>query len=225
LPDTHGALVSSVTPKGPAEIAGLQPGDVITMFGGQKLNAMRNLPRIVAETAVGSEATLTYLRNGKEMKAQVKIGELEKAEEDGLLETADTAPVSEGVKIDAMGVTVQAVSNMNRQTYGLAPDVEGVVITKIDPLSETAEKGLMEGDVIVEINQQPATDPAKVQEILDAALKSSRNSVLLLVNRMGDIRFVAVRVSAAEVKKPESPKKPAEKKSDTKPVPEKSDAE
>ncbi|MGQ0527180.1 MAG: DegQ family serine endoprotease [Alphaproteobacteria bacterium] len=198
LPDMHGALVSSVTPKGPAAAAGLQPGDVITEFGGQKLNAMRNLPRIVAETAIDAEVELTYWRNGKVAKAKVKVGELEKAEEEGLLETAGTAPVSEGVGVESMGVTVQAVSNMNRQTYGLTPEVAGVVITKVTPGSEAAEKGLLEGDVIVEINQQPAADPAKVQELLDAAVKSGRNSVLLLINRQGDIRFVAVRLKTPE---------------------------
>jgi serine protease Do len=64
----------------------------------------------------------------------------------------------------------------------------------VEDLSEAAKKGLLEGDVIVEINQQAVNDPGKARDLIDKAAKNGRSSVLLLVNREGDVRFVALKL-------------------------------
>ncbi len=196
LPHASGALVASIAAQGPAEAAGLQPGDIILSFNGEKLSAMRQLPRVVAETAIGTDATVTYWREGKELSAKIKVGELEKAEEDGLLEGSETV-MARGTKIDAVGLTLSPMSDTLRQDYLIPGNVEGVVITGVADMSEAAEKGLLPGDVLIEINQQPVKDPAKVADIIDKAVKNQRSSVLLLLNREGDVRFVALRVDRA----------------------------
>jgi serine protease Do len=204
LPHASGALVSSITPGGPAEAAKLQPGDIILSFNGEKMSAMRQLPRLVAETAIGTDATVTYWRNGKELSAKIKVGELEKAEEDGLLESGE-APLAQGTELDAVGLTLSPMSDTLRQDYLIPGNVEGVVITGVADMSEAAEKGLLPGDVLVEINQQPVKDPAKVADIIEKAMKNQRSSVLLLLNREGDVRFVALRVDQAAKGKEKSP--------------------
>lgn len=198
----HGALVASVTPDGPAAKAKLEAGDIITEFNGRDVHDMRSLPRIVAETPINEDVTLKYWRDGKERKAKVKIGELEKAEEDGLLETeSEDIPDVKGTDIPLVGLSVGALTDEMRKTYGVPSDVSGVLVLKTDPRSEAQEKGLDTGDIIVEINQQAVTAPQDAVELFDKADKSGRSSVLLLVNREGDVRFVALKLKKKDKEK------------------------
>ena len=198
LKGVQGALVASTTEDGPAAKAGLEPGDVILEFNGQKLSAMRQLPRIVAETPLGTKANVLYWRNGKNATTKVEVGELEKAEQDGLLETADVAKdvkPGQGTEIPTMGVTVSSLSPALRESYEIPDSAKGVVVTDVKPGGESAAKGLTAGDVIIEINQQAATDSATAKKLLEDAQKSGKTSVLLLVDHQGkgDVRFVALR--------------------------------
>ncbi|GJL86203.1 MAG: serine protease [Micavibrio sp.] len=197
LKETKGALIASVTEDGPAEKAGIEAGDIITRFNGKEIDEMRTLPRSVAETPIDSDAEVFYWRDGKEKKTKVKIGELEKAEEEGLLVTGPSA-TGKGVEIESAGVKLSAMNEFLRQEYDIPKDVSGVVITSVKHLSEAAKKGLIEGDVIVEINQQPVTEPEKAKDIIAKAEKNGRSSVLLLINREGDVRFVALRLKKGE---------------------------
>lgn len=198
LDKARGALVASVTPTGPSEKAGLQQGDVITEFNGKAVNDMRGLPRIVAETRIGEKATIKYWRGGKEHSGTVEVGELEKAEADGLLsaEAAKSATGKAGsTPIDTVGLSVRSLTPADREKLGLAADVEGVLVTDITPRSEAAEKGVLRGDVIMEINQQQITDPSHAAKIIEEARKAERKSVLLLINRDNDVKFVALRLN------------------------------
>jgi serine protease Do len=195
-----GALVASVTPTGPAEKAGLKPGDIILEFDGKSVSQMRTLPRIVAETEIGRNVDLVYWRDGKKEKTKVAVGELEKAEEDGLLSASgkdkeDTTAPSGGLSIDMVGLTLGRITDQDRSAHSIPEDVEGAMVLETKPGSEAAEKGLAAGDVVVEINQQPAIDAKTALEIITKAEKAGRNSVLLLVNREGDVRFVALRLN------------------------------
>jgi len=200
LKDAHGALIASVTPTGPAEIAGIKPGDIVLKFNDKPIKEMRELPRLVAEAAIDTEATIEYWRDGQLKTTKIKVGELEKAEDDGLLDKedgveGDTGAPGETTKIETVGLSIAAISAPDRQTYNIGDDVQGVIVVGTTPSSEAAEKGLTPGDVIVEINQQSVTDTTMAKDIIDKAGKAGRNSVLLLVNREGDVRFVALRLN------------------------------
>jgi len=195
----HGALVASITPSGPAEKAGLQPGDIITGFDGKNISEMRELPRIVAETSIGSKVKLTYWRDGKSNATTVEVGELEKAEKEGLVNEASDddqqqQPAEVGVEVKSVGLTVREIKAADRDQYRIPNDVAGVLVSGVDPSKEAALKGLTPGDVIVEVNQQAVKAPADVASFMDQAEKAGRSSVLLLINRAGDVRFVALRV-------------------------------
>lgn len=193
LPKTEGALVASVTKDGPAEKAGIEAGDIILKINGQDVKEMRLLPRLVAETDIGADAQVTYWRDGKEYTTAVTVGELEKAEEDGLVATGPKSS-DDGFEIDSVGLIVKKMSPVLRDEFTIANTIDGIVITEIINLSEAAKKGLSEGDVIVEINQQPVLEPEKLKEIIDKARKNKRRSVLLLINSGGEVRFVALRL-------------------------------
>lgn len=197
LPDSHGALVASVTEGGPAAKTKLKPGDVITEFDGKKVTAMRNLPRIVAETGIDKKVDFKFWRDGKEMSDSIKVGELEKAEESGLLSEEPAiakAEPNKGTEVAKVGINVGSLSESTRRAFSVPEDVSGVIVLKADPKGEAAIKGLSVGDVIVEINQQKVENPAQVPDILEKAEKDGKTSVLLLVNREGDVRFVALRL-------------------------------
>ena len=76
LQSARGALVNSVVPGGPAERAGVRPGDVITALNGTAIHDTNALRNAVARTAPGSDVTLTVWRNGREEQLRVRLGEL-----------------------------------------------------------------------------------------------------------------------------------------------------
>ncbi|MCB1784333.1 MAG: DegQ family serine endoprotease [Alphaproteobacteria bacterium] len=197
LEKAEGALVASVTEEGPAEKAGIESGDVILSINGQKITEMRMLPRIVAETDIGAMADVVYWRDGKTHTVKAEVGELEKAEEDGLIAKG---PKSDGggLEIAPVGLVLKKLTPETRSEFNLPPTISGVVVSEVKNLSEAAKKGISEGDVIIEINQQPVTEPEAIEEVIQKALKNNRKSILLLVNSNGDVQFIALRLDQEE---------------------------
>jgi len=190
----RGALVASVTEGGPAEKAGLEAGDIIIEFNGNAIDEMKMLPRYVAEAGIESEATVKYWRDGKVHSAHVTVGELEKAEDEGLVPSAEDKPKSSGIEVESVGMTLKAIEDKDRSAFQIPNDVKGVLVYDVKQASEAENKGLDSGDVIVEINQQPVETPEDALDIIEKAKANARKSVLLLVNRGGDVRFVALRL-------------------------------
>ncbi len=190
----RGALIASVTEDGPAKAAGIEVGDIILEFNGNKIEEMKMLPRFVAETDIDSKAKVKLWRDGKEVVVEVTVGELEKAEEDGLIPSADDKPKSSGVDVEGVGLTLKAIEDKDRSAFQIPRDVAGVLIYDVKQASEAESKGLDTGDVIVEINQQPVKTPEEAMDIIEKAKDNARKSVLLLVNTRGDVRFVALRL-------------------------------
>jgi serine protease Do len=208
LDKPRGALVASITAEGPAEKAKLKAGDIITSFDGKAVTEMRHLPRIVAETPIDKKVEITFWRNGKEHTASIEVGELEKAEENGLLAENTAKPKetpSKGTDLSEFGVTVGSVSETARKNFNIPADVTGVVVLKAVPTGEAAKQGLLEGDVIVEINQTPIETPKHASDVVAKAKKDGRPSVLILANREGDVRFLALQFSKDSKKKDEEP--------------------
>jgi len=196
LDDAAGALVASVTAGGPAKEAGLRAGDVILRFNDRPIKDMRQLPRLVAETSVGSLVPVTVWRDGDRQVIDVALGELEAAEDQGLL-TAEAEPQG-GVAPErgaaVLGLTVAPITPELAETFDLAGDADGVVITDVDADSGAAEKGLRPGHVIVEVNQEPVSLPEEMRAAVDKARDSGRSSVLLLVQRDDDMSFLALKL-------------------------------
>ncbi len=193
LEKPRGALVASVNENGPAKRAGLQAGDIILEINERQIKEMKHLPRIVAENDIDAKVELKYWRNNKVHSTKVIIGELERAEEEGLLAGA-TKSTGGNIFIDSLGLTLIELNDKLRAKYNISRSVQGVFINEVKPMSQAANKGLSEGVIIMEINQQPVSKPQEIIDIIEKAKKNGSKSVLLLVNDSNNVRFIALRL-------------------------------
>jgi serine protease Do len=196
LPESHGALIASVTPGGPAAKADIQAGDVIVEFDGKKVDRMRSLPRLVAETAIGKRTAVRLWRRGEEKTVEVVLGELpddEQLAELGQPEQQEAPSATAAAKIDALGITVSNIGPELKTQYSLPETARGVVITEVNGSSPAAAENLRPGDLIVEVGQEEVGSPPEVTAKVNQAKQEGKKSILLLIDRQGDLRFVALR--------------------------------
>ncbi|MEM6889387.1 MAG: Do family serine endopeptidase [Pseudomonadota bacterium] len=194
LEDTAGALVTDV-PEGPALEAGMQAGDVIVSFAGQTVEDTRGLVREVGNSPVGETVRVVVLRDGTSQTLRVTLGRREEAE--GAVPAVAEAPEGEEdpQSKDVLGLTVTVLSDELRGELGADEDTEGLAVTAVDEASEAYEKGLRAGDIITEAAQQRVTTISELEDRIAAAQEAGRKSLLLLVRRAGDPRFVALSLS------------------------------
>ncbi|ATI41024.1 serine protease [Pacificitalea manganoxidans] len=205
LSDASGALVTDV-PEGPAAEAGMQAGDVITSFDGLDVADTRELVRRVGNTEVGKTVPVTVWREGATETLQVTLGRRETAE--GAVPAAMDATPQEPEEAQVLGLTVSPINEELRETLELTAGTEGLVITEVDEMAEAYEKGLRAGDVITEAGQQKVTAVADLQSRIEEAQDAGRKSLLLLIRRAGEPRFVALTVDG-DIPAPENDDAPA----------------
>jgi serine protease Do len=198
MDEATGALVAGVTDQSPAALAGIEPGDVILEFDGRKVAAMHELPRMVADEPIGKQVPVVVLRKGERQTVMVTLGRLEEAEVAALDETSPEATAEEEpppVVAGPLGLTLADLSPDLRARFGISENVAGVVVTEVAENSAAAEKRVQPGDVIIEISQEPVATPEEVEKRI-AALKADgrKSALLLLANKEGNFRFVAVTI-------------------------------
>ena len=191
LDSPRGALVANVVPRGPADAAGLEQGDVIVSFAGSAIQEMRDLPRIVAGTEIGEGVEVQVWRDGEEERFQVEIGRLE-PEQAALAPEPDAAPGASAS--ESLGADLVALDAETRQRFDLPGDVDGVVIVEVRGDGPAAEAGLRPGDVIRRVDGERIETPAQVSDALSEAASGQR-SALVLVERDGNPLFVGVKPS------------------------------
>lgn len=193
----RGALIAGVDEKGPAKPAGIEPGDVVIKFDGKDIREMKDLPRAVADTAVGKAVDVVVIRKGKEETRKVTLGRLDDGEQPVEASLKSSAPpeADKPVTQKALGLDLAGLSKDLRTKYKIKDNVKGVVVVSVDGDSDAAEKRLSAGDVIVEVAQEAVTNAGDVKKRIDQLKKDGKKSVLLLVsNGNGELRFVALAV-------------------------------
>lgn len=187
LENTSGALVTDVM-DGPAGDAGILPGDVIVTFDGVDVENTRALVRMVGDADVGKAVRVVVIREGKSQTILVNLGRLEEA-----VLTSLTPPVSEGeTTLETNGLTLGGLTSDSQSQFGLKGYADGVLIMAVDDLSPAFGKGLRAGDIITEVGQNAVNAPSEVVAQISNAKAGGRTSILLLVHRDGDKRFVAL---------------------------------
>jgi serine protease Do len=199
LGEARGALVAEVTAQGPAQVSGIQPGDVITDFAGRPITQMRDLPRIVANTPVGQSVSVTLLRDGREVTVQVTVGLLEEAETPAATqgESAPDATAQPVPDVDVLGMKLAPLTDAVRLQYGIGKDVKGAVVTQVAPDSPAREKMVEPGDVITEAGEKLVTSPDDVRARVAELQEEGKANILLLLSksgRQGEMRFIPLRL-------------------------------
>ncbi|GIS14842.1 MAG: hypothetical protein CM15mP117_02740 [Alphaproteobacteria bacterium] len=118
-----------MTPGGPAEKAGLEPGDTIISFDDKKIDSVKDLPRIVAETPVDKQVSVNIIREGKKMSIDVTLGELEQAEQSGVLKSGSSE--DEPTVIGSLGIALADINPNIIEKYNLDEDESGVIIVDV----------------------------------------------------------------------------------------------
>ena len=193
LETAAGALVTDV-PEGPAMEAGMEAGDVITSFDGNEVPDTRDLVRMVGRAPVGEAVPVTVLRGGETVDLTVTLGRREEAD---AAVPASAQGSSDAEETEMFGLTLSELTPELRQQLELPENAEGLVVTDVDPASDAAEKGVVAGDVITEAGQQQVASVADFDARIEEAREAGRKSLLLLVRRGGDPRFVALGLEHA----------------------------
>jgi serine protease Do len=193
LKEGKGAIVATVVPNGPAAKAGFEQGDIVTAIDGKPVADSRDLVRKVAGLVAGVNTTFQVNRQGKPVDLKVLIGS---RPDDKVAMATATTPSAGPSTASAMGLGLSSLTPETRHSLNLADNVSGVVITKVDPNSDAADKGLQPGDVVLKVGNRAVKTPQDVQSGVAEAQKSGRKSVLLLVARSsGGTGFYALDIT------------------------------
>jgi periplasmic serine protease, Do/DeqQ family len=177
----EGALVSGVEAGGPADEAGVQPGDVITRFNGQRIERWSDLPRIVGETRPGSKVAMEVWRKGKTVRLTTEVGELETSQPQAAA-SAERAPAEQNV----LGLAVEPVpADVQRKLR-----IKGGVMVSASS-GPAAAAGIAQGDIILAVNDDDVTGPKQFATLVSKLDKS--RAAALLVQRGDTVQWVAVR--------------------------------
>jgi serine protease Do len=179
-------------PDGPAKDGGMLSGDVIVSFDGAPVGDTRELVRRVADADVGRGVRVEVQREGKTETLLITLGRREEAEstDTPAAEKTPEAPASK----DVLGMTLTVLTPEQITDLNLPQGTEGLVVTTIDETTEAYEKGMRAGDVITEAGQQKVTSVADLEARIAEAKDGGRKSLLLLIRRGADPRFVALSV-------------------------------
>jgi len=186
LKESDGALISAVSPNTAAERAGLKSGDVVMKIDGQSVADSRALQLMIGEMSPGRKVQLTVMRDGIQHEYPVTLGE----------QPADTSSIDSGKTgrgtpaaraLD--GVSLEPLTPELSRQYGIARDIKGVSVRRVDPDSAAAQAGLERGDVVLEVNRKSVSSVEQLHQYID---EGSTDTALLLVNREGRTRYLVI---------------------------------
>ena len=175
LDNSKGAFVASVQEDSPAEIAGIEAGDIILEFNNILIDTYRDLPRLVAETDVESTISIVIWRKNKSINVSVKIGELD---EPIYASKNDKNSDDQSLGIESIGISVRELLSEEYASEELK-NIKGVVV--VETISE--EIPLMIGDIIIEINREKITNSEQFLNLVLEIKEKGRSSILLRVIR------------------------------------------
>ncbi len=183
LKTASGALVAKENKDAPAAQAGVKIGDVVTAVNGETVADSRDLARRIADLGPKKTAELAIWRNGAQQTISVTLGTMPNDKE-AMNDLGTNKPDAGVASVAKLGLTLERGH-------------DGVTITDVDPNSAAADRGLQQGDVILEASGKAVERPAEVAQAFDAARADGKKSVLLRVKSGDNVRFVALPAQAA----------------------------
>ena len=184
LKDEKGALVATAQRDSPAAAAGVKSGDVITAVDGETVAAPPDLARRIAALGPKKTVKLTLIRNGSPMTVEVTLGTMP-VDKTASMETRNTDD-NAGSALAKLGLTLHAAHGQ-----------DGVVVAEVDPDGAAADKGLKQGDVILEVAGKPVNRPSEVADAIAAAKSDGKKSVLVRVKSNDGERYLTLPARAS----------------------------
>ncbi len=188
LPTVSGALVQGLSPKGPAEGAGVLMGDVIVAVDGKPVGYSGQLQQRIAERRPGDRVTLTLYRGRKAIEIPVRLSEAP------INALAPRAVESPKLADERIGIRVEALDARTAREYEIG-EAGGVVITEVQAGSAADQRGIVPGLRVVQIDGRPVTAPEDVRKALDA-VRPGQVISFLLQPPQGNSQIVNVRMPA-----------------------------
>lgn len=177
LQAANGALISQVTPGGPADKAGLQPGDIVQSVNGENVKASSDLPVLVGMMPPGTQLTLGIWRNGKREEVQVTLG------------SSNTGSTDAGNQ-SGSGTNADNGSGFTSEPTGLQlrSQGQGLLVLQVEGAAQQA--GLRHGDIILMVNRTTVSD----ENSFNQALNHADRTVALLIQRGNSKLFLALEL-------------------------------
>ena len=177
LQAANGALISQVTPGGPADKAGLQPGDIVQSVNGENVKASSDLPVLVGMMPPGTQLTLGIWRNGKREEVQVTLG------------SSNTGSADAGNQ-SGSGTNADNGSSFTSEPTGLQlrSQGQGLLVLQVEGAAQQA--GLRRGDIILMVNRTAVSD----ENSFNQALNHADRTVALLIQRGNSKLFLALEL-------------------------------
>ena len=167
-----GALITQVVNDSPAEAAGIEEGDVIVKFDNKKISDPSNLRNIVSLMPPGSKSDIVIFRNGNKKILKVTLQELKDGKQIAVKTSSNTS---------VLGLELKEINSALMQKYNLKEDDGKIIVVGVEPGSEAADKGLVEGDVIKRVGTQQVRSLKEFKKKEKAS--RARGSLLLLVKK------------------------------------------
>jgi serine protease Do len=192
LDEPRGALVASVAQNSPSEKAGVKAGDIILEFNGERIQEMKQLPIIVAKTAVGKKVQVKIWRNKKEITKTITLGRLETSEDFKVAEK-NTTPKEQ--RIQSLKITVRELSKEDIKNRNLPNQISGLVITQVDndsPLKNSIEIN----SIILEAQKKKIRNANDLNQSVRKVLNSNQKTILLVIyNSENQRRYIGIKLN------------------------------
>jgi serine protease Do len=192
LPNTNGALINKVNPNGPADKAGIEPGDVVVEFGGKPVKDSDSLVAMVVNTKPGTSVPIVVYRNNQRRSLNVVVDELDLDAEQSRFTRrgGGTAPNDPAPTATGLGMTLEQITPEIARRLDLPPNAGGAIVSDVERNSPAANGGVIPGDVILEVNRQKVANMSQITRELQKAQLGQ--PVFMLVWRSGDNIFVTM---------------------------------
>ena len=178
LEKPEGALVASVSEKSPADKAGIKAGDIILEFDGKKVDTMRKLPKLVAQTEVGKRVSVKIWRNQKLISKHVLLGRLESSKEFKAENKAEPDE-SKFVTVKDLKISIRDLSKNDVSERKLPKNTTGVVVTKISEGSPLMF--LSVNDIIVEVQKKKIISSNQFNNLINDIINKGKKTLLFAI--------------------------------------------
>jgi len=192
LEKPEGALVASVSEKSPADKAGIKAGDIILEFDGKKVDTMRTLPKLVAQTEVGKRVMVKIWRNQKLISKKVILGRLESSEQ-FKAETKKAIDTSKYIEVEKLKIIIRDLNKDDISERKLPKNTTGVVVTEI--LEGSPLMFVSVNNIIVELQKKKITGSKQFSNLLkDVINKGAETLYLAIYNSSNQRSYITVKL-------------------------------